>query len=81
MIVSFEIEGPNRVDAPPFSDGCPKCRFDGAVIPLVTFTEDDTLRAFYRHGRCGHEWTTSFRAQYSHTWQRVIGDSPRQIAA
>jgi hypothetical protein len=83
MPISFEITGPARREAPPFSDGCPKCVFDGVVIPYATFTavHNDSLMAFYHHGRCGHEWYTSWSAQYSHTWQRVIGQSPQQIAA
>lgn len=81
MPISFEISGPDRRDAPPFSDGCPKCRFDGAVIPFATLTDGDTLRAYYEHGRCGNQWTTAWQAQYAHTWQRVTGESPKAIAA
>lgn len=81
MPISFEISGPDRVDAPPFSDGCPRCRFDGAVIPFATFTEGDTLIAFYDHGRCGHQWHTSFGAKYAHNWERVIGTDGRSAIA
>lgn len=72
MTVSFEISGPDRADAPPFSDGCPRCVFDGTVIPHATLTQGDTLVAFYHHGRCGHEWYTSWSARWSHTWERVV---------
>lgn len=82
MPVSFEITGPARVDAPPFSDGCPNCVFDGTVIPLATLTQGDTLHAYYHHGRCGYEWSTVWPAQYAPTWQRVVGvDAQRAIAA
>jgi hypothetical protein len=81
MPISFELAGPDRRDAPPFSDGCPKCRFDGAVIPFATFTEGDTLLAFYEHGRCGHQWQTSFTAKYAPNWERVIGDGGQSAIA
>lgn len=75
MVVSFEITGDARFAAPPFSDGCPKCVFGGVVIPLATYTEGDTLHAFYKHGRCGNQWHTAWGARYSHTWVRVIGNN------
>lgn len=83
MTISFEIPGAARFEAPPFSDGCEKCCFDGAVIPHATFTHGDTLVALYHHGRCGHEWFTSWSARYSHTWERVVGGSTHaeQVAA
>ena len=81
MPISFEIAGPERYNAPPFSDACEHCNFDCAVIPFATITHGDTLIAFYSHGRCGHEWHTSWSAQYSQTWQRVIGDSGQKAIA
>ena len=80
MPISFEIHGPDRHTAPPFSDGC-ECCFDGAVIPYATFTQGETLMAFYHHGRCGREWYTSWSAQYSHTWQRVTGSGSQPAIA
>ncbi|MGK5681644.1 hypothetical protein [Actinoplanes sp. URMC 104] len=80
MPISFEISGDDRCDAPPFADGCPQCAFAGVVIPFATFTEGDTLHAFYEHGRCGNQWHTAWGARYSTTWQRVVGDRPALAA-
>ena len=82
MTISYEISRDDFTEWPPFTDGCPKCiAWHGAVVPYATFTQGDTLMAFYHHGRCGHEWFTAWGARYSNSWQRVIGNQQRSIAA
>lgn len=66
---SFVLLGRDRRHAPPFSDGCPRCVFDGAVIPYATRTEGDNLIAFYRHRACGHQWSCQWNARYSSMWR------------
>lgn len=69
MTYSFEISQEHRQTAPPFSDGCPVCSdFNGAVVPYATSTEGDKLTAFYRHRRCGHQWSCRWEARWDHTW-------------
>lgn len=69
MTYSFEIDR-SAMDAwPPFSDGCPVCTdWGGAVVPYATSTEGDTLTAFYRHRRCGHQWSCRWHARWHHAW-------------
>ena len=92
MTVSYEISDEYRDDWPPFSDGCERCigtDWRGTVVPFATVTNGDSLTAFYHHGRCGYQWFTSWGAQYSHTWLRVMSGERgralpggrRQIAA
>jgi DNA-directed RNA polymerase subunit M/transcription elongation factor TFIIS len=66
---SFEIDRENSQDAPPFADGCPVCTdWYGALVPYATTTEDEILVAFYRHRRCGHQWSCRWRAQWDESW-------------
>lgn len=81
MPISFEIAGEHRDKYPPFSDGCPKCVFDGTLVPHATITNGNSLIAFYHHGRCGHEWSTSWGAQWDHTWVRAVGGRRIESAA
>lgn len=75
MTVSFEVPRNRPGDHPPFAEGCPECpHLDMLLVPLVTVTEGESLRAFYVHGRCGHRWITSWQAQWAPSWQRVIGE-------
>lgn len=60
-----EICGSARLLAPPYSDGCPQCRFDGAVVPYSTRREGTTLVAFYRHRRCGYQWSCRWNADWA----------------
>jgi hypothetical protein len=62
---SHEVCGEFRRLAPPFSDGCPRCGFDGAVTPYATTVEGPTLTAFYRHRRCGFQWTCRWADRWS----------------
>ncbi len=80
LVVSFEITGDAMFDAPPFADGCPRCSISVRVIPIASYTEGDTLHAFYNHGRCGHQWHTAWGAQWSHDWARIIGNRPSLAA-
>lgn len=64
MTYSRDVPGSARQDAPPFSDGCPQCRFDGAVAPYATRREETTLVAFYRHRRCGFQWSCFWSADW-----------------
>lgn len=79
MTISFEISNKHVSDYPPFSDGCPRCAFPGTVVPLATITSGDSLIAFYKHGRCGNQWSTSWGAQWTDTWVRV-GPTPHAEA-
>lgn len=81
LTISFEITGEAQFGAPPFADGCPKCVFNGRVIPIATYTDGDTLHAFYSHGRCGNKWHTAWGARWSHDWVRVTGGEQRSVAA
>lgn len=69
MTYSFEI-GRDHVEAwPPFCDRCPACKdFDGTVVPYATRTEGEQLTAFYRHRRCGHQWSCRWQARWHHAW-------------
>lgn len=75
MSVSFEVPRNRPQDQPPYAEGCPDCpHVDVVVVPIVTVTEGDVLRAFYVHGRCGRRWVTSWQARWAVSWQRVLGD-------
>lgn len=67
MTYSFEVVERNQ--APPFADSCPQCTFDGLVVPYATTTEGTTLIAFYRHRRCGHQWSCRWSARWSTAWE------------
>jgi len=69
MTYSYEIAEKNLKSSPPFSDRCPTCAdWRGAVVPYATTTEGETLTAFYRHRRCGHQWSCRWLAQWDDTW-------------
>jgi DNA-directed RNA polymerase subunit M/transcription elongation factor TFIIS len=66
---SFEISREHKSSWPPFTDGCPACEdWDGTVVPYATTTEGETLTAFYRHKRCGHQWSCRWQAQWDSEW-------------
>lgn len=69
MTYSFEISRDNIDAWPPFTDACPACTdWNGAVVPYATTTEGETLIAFYRHRRCGHQWSCHWSARWHHAW-------------
>lgn len=69
MTYSFEISSEHRNTWPPFSDRCPVCpNFTGTVVPYATTTEGAQLTAYYRHRRCGHQWTCRWNAQWDNAW-------------
>ena len=80
MTISFELAAEYRQQAPPFSESCPNCAAGGVVIPHATMTDGDQLLAKYTHGRCGHDWVTSWNARWDDTWQR-LGPGQKAIAA
>ena len=53
----------DRHRAPLYTDACPDC--DGySVAPYDTRrTGRDGLVAFYRHQRCGHQWSCRWQVQ------------------
>ncbi len=69
MHYSFEIDSNDSSIVPPFADGCPACiDWYGAVVPYATSTEGDKLVAFYRHRRCGHQWSCRWEARWHEAW-------------
>lgn len=66
---SFEVDTERPEAAPPFTDRCPRCRPSVRVIPYATTTEGENLIAYYRHRRCGHQWTSQWAARWSDAWR------------
>lgn len=66
---SFEISPDNVADRPPFADRCPRCVDGVTLVPYATTTEGSTLTAFYRHRRCGFQWTCNWAARWSPAWR------------
>ena len=66
---SFEIPLERIAERPPFCDSCPLCAdlATGVFVPYATTTEGNTLVAFYRHGRCGHQWSCQWEARWAHS--------------
>jgi hypothetical protein len=69
MTFSFEVRRVDFASWPPFVDGCPVCpTFDGGLVPYATNTVGSELTAFYRHRRCGHQWSCRWSAQWDGRW-------------
>lgn len=64
MTFSDEYPGEARLNAPPLSDGCPQCAFDGALAPyaMQRALRGRGVAAFYRHRGCGFQWVTNWLA-------------------
>lgn len=66
---SFEIAREHSDVWPPFCDPCQQCTgWSGTVVPYATTTEGSTLVAFYRHRRCGHQWSCRWSARWHESW-------------
>lgn len=64
MVFSREVTLDQIATWPPYVDGCPKCVNGNGYVPYaVEAGGRGGVVAFYRHARCGYQWSCGWSAR------------------